>query len=299
MNLLKLAVAVTSLGLGCSKTDDSSGSGGSVLVAQDGYSEATLTIAGHARDVSFYAPRARGAHPPLVIAFHGTSGRPTDWISGSDPSGIEWLADQHGFMVAAPASRAMPEGDWDHEYGGDLYWETAAPNGSDPLANEDLMLVDRILHETQVAYGVDTARVYTLGFSNGGFFSVLTAMVLSDRIAAFAEMGSGLVTCDTTRSCTAQSSSTDCATILAASGCACSGPEKPATVPTDGRRVPGFLAHNNQDDTVSVVYTCSLHLRMTELGYQSSLLIGDASGHGMPEGALPEAWSFLSGQALQ
>lgn len=265
----------------------------------NGFTTQTLSVSGVNRSVSFYAPSNRGANPPLIIAFHGTSGSSQDWISGSDPSGIEGLADEHGFVVAAPSSRSMAGGDWDHEGGGDFYWETAAPNGQNPDTNPDLMLVRQIIARAKTDFNINPKRVYLLGFSNGGFFAVLAAMALPNEIAAFAAAGSGLVKCDTTRSCTAQSNSTDCATILSSSGCNCTGTEKPIVIPASASRIPpAFVGHNNRDDVVSVVYSCTLNKRMTDLGYQSQLLIGDAEGHGEPEGFLLGAWSFLSSKSL-
>ena len=265
-----------------------------------GFSQQTLKVAGAARSVGFYAPASRSGRPPLIIAFHGTSGSTGDWVAGNDdPSGIQGLADEHGFVVAAPQSRFLPQSDWDHEYeGGDKYWETAAPRGTNPNANPDLLLVSALIASAQSTFGVDPKRIYALGFSNGGFFAVLTAMALRDKIAAFAEAGSGLVTCATTRSCTAQSRSTDCAAILRGAGCSCSGAEKPTTIPTNGRLVPGLLGHNNRDDVVSSVYTCALHQRMKSLGYDAEVMIGNAEGHGFPEEFLPRAWAFFAARRL-
>lgn len=292
---------------GCSSTtstsdDDTDGGdsdGGSPGSGVSGgsFSQTTLTVNGESRTVAFYVPNSAGSSPPLVIAFHGTSGSPADWIdsASADPSGLETLADENGFVVAAPQARAFEEGDWDHEGFGDIYWETAAPNGSDPDLNADLMLVRSIISSARTTYSINTDRVYLLGFSNGGFFAILAAMALPNEIAAFAEAGSGLVTCATTRSCTATSSSTTCSTILSANpSCDCGESEKPITVPTSGRLVPGFLAHNNGDDTVSVYYTCNLEERMDTLGYSNDVLIGDADGHAYPEGFLSQAWTFIS-----
>lgn len=265
-----------------------------------GFSQQTLMVAGAQRTLSFYASANRGGQPPLVLAFHGTGGASNDWIDGNDPSGLESLADAHGFVVVAPQSRFLASPDWDHEYeGGDLFWETAVPNGQAPNTNPDLMLVNAIVNLAQSNFNIDAKRVYSLGFSNGGFFSVLTAVVLRDTIAAFAAVGSGLVACETTRSCTAQSTSTDCATILSSAGCTCVGSEKPTTIPVGAPRMPpAFLAHNNRDDIVSVYYTCALNKRLTELGYPVTVTIGNEEGHGFPEGSLEQIWAHFSKHTL-
>jgi predicted esterase len=279
--------------------DGSGGSGAAVdctgtAAGTTGFTTGSIEVAGVSRNVSFYAPASRGSQPPLIIAFHGTSGSPADWITGSDPSGIEALADTKCFVVAAPDARYIPDADWDHEYGGDKYWETTS---SSTTTNEDLRLVQEIIRRATATYNINPNRIYTLGFSNGGFFALLSAIAFRDQIAAFAEGGSGLVDCATTRSCTATSTSTNCATIGAL--CACSEADKPISLPTSGRLVPGFLAHNNRDDTVSSYYTCNLAAGMEAAGYTHDVLIGNAEGHGFPEGFLPDAWGFLTQRTLR
>lgn len=275
------------------------------FTVQDDFSAQTLTVGGEERSVYLYAPASRGAHPPLLIAFHGTSGQPDDWTEENpqyDPNGLEELARDRGFLLAAPRARDWGEGwsDWDNHGGNDRYWETgfdANPaRGKDIEANADLVLVQAIIEAAVAAYGVDRARVHVIGFSNGGFFSVHTALLLRDRIASFAAAGSGLVTCDTTGGCLLESSATDCAAILAqaATECPdCDGAEKPVAVPEGGRTVAGILGHNNRDDIVSVAFSCRLAATLTERGHEVQTVIGDAEGHGIPDGFIPAAVDFL------
>ena len=289
-------------------------------IGEDGFASREMIADGSARRVDFYAPPGRDGNPALVIAFHGTGGfgdnPPSEWIDQSpdnDPSGLEGLADANRFVVAAPESRLWSEGecaDWDnHDGWSGYYWETrctgAASRGSDQDENEDLILVREVIAFAHETYNVNLSRVYLIGFSNGGFFSVHAAMILRDRIAAFAALGSGLVNCESTGSCTFPGGSgtraTGCEAIRseAPSSCtSCDGAEKPTTIPTSGRLVPGFLAHNNNDDVVSVFYTCNLARRMSELGYVTQVLIGNEEGHGFPSGAVDGAWSFFSTRVL-
>jgi len=277
------------------------------LAAKNGFSQQTLTVGGTARTVAIFLPAKRGAAPALVIAFHGTSGEPADWIDPSGNSDLETLASANGFVVAAPRARDWGEGfsDWDNHGGNDRFWETrfdASPaRGSDPNANPDLALVKQIIGAAHAAFNVDLKRVYLIGFSNGGFFSTHAAMALRDQIAAFAEADSGLVTCPRTDSCTFQSSSTNCSAILASapSSCtSCNGPEKPIAVPVSGRKVPGLLGHRNHDDGVSVFYTCALSARMQALGYDASAMIANEPEHGIPTGFVEAAWAFFSKRSL-
>ena len=50
-------------------------------------SEQSLTVGGEPRPVVILAPQGRGAHPPLLIAFHGTSGLPADWLDAAGLAG--------------------------------------------------------------------------------------------------------------------------------------------------------------------------------------------------------------------
>ncbi len=263
-----------------------------------GFSTTTLTIAGAARSVETYLPAQRPASPALVIAFHGTSGGSHDLFDATE---LVELADQHGFIVAAPLARMRGEsdGDWDNHSGSDRYWETF-PN-TDPDANPDLILVRAIIAEAQARFGVDPQKVHTLGYSNGGFFALRAAVALGDQIAAFAEAAAGLVHCPSTGDCAFRGAGASCEALASqASWCACDGPEKPIGLTTDRRVPPGYLAHNTWDDTVSAHYSCALAARMRALGADVTLALwSDASaGHAIAPGFATAAWAFLAAHPL-
>jgi poly(3-hydroxybutyrate) depolymerase len=273
----------------------------------DGSTTASLGVAGLDRQVELYLPPGRGAAPPLLIVLHGTYGNGAEMVGPDRPRGFENLADAHGLVVAAPSARELVAGDWDQHGDGETgrtYWETwprdDPSRGADPGRNPDLLLVRAIIAEAERAYGVDSRRVYVIGHSNGGFFSLHVAVVLRDRIAAFAENSSGMVRCDDTSSCTFSGTGTTCAALAAEAGfCACSGREKPICLPASGRMPPGYLRHSNDDDTVSVAYTCDLAARMQALGHDVSVVIGDfAGGHSIPDTLADDAWAFFATRTL-
>ncbi len=266
--------------------------------ATDGeHTGVTLTVNGTARTMYLYAPAGRGASPALFLVFHGTGG------DGPDVgSRFMAMADAHGIVLAAPESRILTGDDWDQHYGGGKFWETIPPDdparGCDPDRNPDLMLVRAIIQEATRVYHIDPTRIYTVGFSNGGFFSLTAAVALRDQIAAFAELSSGLVLCDNTNMCNFTGSGTTCTALAAeATYCTCSGAEKPITLPASGRMPAGYLSHGNQDTTVSVQYTCTLANRMQALGQTTSVTIRngvDDNDHVMPD-PMPEAlWTFFA-----
>jgi len=263
------------------------------LPVRTGRFTATLRVAGEDREVVMYVPTNRAANPPLVLAFHGTNG------SGSvmlDEGGAQALAQSQGVIVAAPSSRWIGRGDWDHR-DESTYWETH-PN-LDLNLNPDLVLTRAVLAEAQRRYNIDPRRVYAIGHSNGGFFATLVATRLNQRIAAFATSSSGLVQCSNTWSCRFEGAGTTCAQLASQRGwCNCTGTEKPGPLDVPGRRPPGYLAHGTRDPLVTVYYTCAQEARMRALGYTVRTVLRDGDGHVMPERFAQEAWTFLSGHRL-
>ena len=289
------------------------GNGGNGVVyegsfaGQEGDQLATLTLDGVAREVFVYAPSGPPTQPPLLIALHGT-GAGDDVGLGQSMAGIFVpLADAYGVVIAAPEARVQPEADWDQHVAGQKFWETRSDSdpdrGSDPDRNPDLLLLRAIIAEAGQAFDVDPQRVYLVGFSNGGFFSLHSAVALNEQVAAFAELSAGLVRCDNTNSCAFMGSSTSCAGLQTEPDyCTCSGLEKPIPLPDAERMPPGLLNHGNQDSTVSVAYTCALGDRMAELGHDAQVVIRDGVDHEMPDYGLAAEydalWAFLAGHPL-
>jgi poly(3-hydroxybutyrate) depolymerase len=259
-----------------------------------GFLKATLTVAGINRTVHIYKPTSAGSKPPLLLAFHGTNGDPKYLITSSY---AKKLADAKGVVVLAPQARWFSAGDWDHPVGSATYWETY-PN-TKLSTNKDLQLVPAMIQEAAKAYGVDLKRVYTLGWSSGGFFSLLVAMTLQNQIAAFSEASAGLVRCANMWSCTFSGTALNCADLAKQTGwCSCTGAEKPGPVATSGRKPPGYLVHSNDDNVVSVQYTCELSSRMKALGYQRSVKIWTGGYHSLPYNYAVDAWAYMSKYTL-
>ena len=262
---------------------------GSFPKAGTGYLSGKLTVGGYARTVSIYRPSGLGSKPAMLITLHGTGGDGKYMIQSSN---AKELADQQKVIIASPQARKMTKGDWDNHYKNDVYWETH-PN-TKLATNPDLQLLVAIMQEAQKAYNVDPKRIYVLGHSNGGFFSALAAMTLQDKIAAFVSNSAGLVRCASTGSCSFKGSGKTCAALAKEPGwCSCSGAEKPGPVATSGRKVPGYLVHSNNDNTVSIYYTCALESRMKALGYTTSMSVF-SDGHSMPYLLAVTAWKWLS-----
>lgn len=256
---------------------------------------AELTLAGRTETrVQVVVPPERAAHPALVIAFHGTGNEPSDAVG---EMGLEDAAARYGFIVVAPRAgyrEVNHPGDFDHrENEGGSSWNLWDPNAN---TNDDLRYVRGIIQKARTAYGIDTDRVYTVGFSNGAFFSAFAAARLSDRIAGFGEASGGATRCanihDPAEFIVDDPSVTTCAAIRARQGFpVCSGALQPDFT---GRLPFGYLSHFNDDDTVSVAWTCVL---ADVLGARAQTHIannpGPEAGHLVTPSFIADAWPFL------
>ncbi len=256
-----------------------------------GETDTSLTTAfeGMAREVDVYVPAMRSAHPPLLLAFHGTGGSGPEMMTDSV---AQTVADAYGVIVVAPSSNWVGHGDWDHPTE-ETYWLTNPQN--DPDTNPDVLLVRACIEEAIRAYSIDQNRVYAIGHSSGAFFTLMLSELLQDRLAAFASSSGGLVECPTTQSCSFITTQSTCAGLAGSPGwCRCTGVEKPGTLPPTGRHIPGWLGHGTNDPLVSMQYTCTLQFAMQALGYtvETHLRVGD--GHVMPDNFAPTVWPFLS-----
>ncbi|MEK6625923.1 MAG: prolyl oligopeptidase family serine peptidase, partial [Bdellovibrionota bacterium] len=249
-------------------------------------------------------------HPYLLIAFHSTA-EGTDLRQGESMAwNFKQIADDHGMIIAAPEARVQPIPDWDQHVPGQKYWETRFATdpirGCDVNRNPDLLLARAIIQEAKKVYNVDPKRIYLVGFSNGGFFSLHAAVALRDQVAAFIEMSSGLVNCENTNNCVWGSEGSTCAQLKSEQGyCACNGSEKPIKIPTTGRMPPAYITHGNADWTVSVVYSCDLATRLQALGHSATVNIRSVEyrDHDIPDPAsssfYADIWNFLQQHSLQ
>ncbi len=279
-----------------------------------GWTENTLTVAGISRRVLIYRP-STAANLPLVLVFSG-SGTLDNFLSEfadyrGAPAGQSALAgafSAENAVLALPEDRDLGE-DWDHG-GGGRYWQTedaSNPDADDPNGNPDLMLARAIIQESRARYAINSRRVYTMGYSSGGFFSSLAAMTLRARIAGFAERSSGWATCLPRHEGNSyRTSLTDCTAILSMfqstfpGQFTCSDPRGPQpfnTVPTD-RKVPAYLRHGNQDNAIPVYYTCALNEALVNNGYEVDAQIINGDEHSVGSEFFSGAWEFLRTKSL-
>ncbi len=112
---------------------------------------------------------------PLVLLFHGWGGNAKEIARYT---GLPAKADRAGFIAVMPqglATRNIPEPHWYTP------WLGLEPGDPDHVA-----FIDDLLDALEAELCIDSARVFSTGFSNGGELSVRLACDLSDRIAAIA-----------------------------------------------------------------------------------------------------------------
>lgn len=146
---------------------------------------ATMEFEGVSRSYIYYIPEsAPGDEPlPLVFALHGFTQNATQMMNGSR---LNEVADTAHFIVVYPN-------------GINNAWNanTGLPGGS--TAN-DVGFINVLMDSMILKFEADPNRVYTCGFSNGGFMSYALACHSSHRFAAIASVA-GTMTNNTFNSC--------------------------------------------------------------------------------------------------
>ena len=114
---------------------------------------------------------------PLVLLFHGSGGNAREIARYT---GLPAKADRAGFIAVMPQglrTTLIPEPDWN--------FTTLGPHHG-PGEPDDVAFIDDLLDALELQLCIDSARVFSTGFSAGAHLSVRLACDLSDRIAAIA-----------------------------------------------------------------------------------------------------------------
>jgi polyhydroxybutyrate depolymerase len=120
-----------------------------------------------------------GSSPlPLIVATHGYGGSGSSLVSyfGLDP-----VADERGFFIV------YPDGTVDQS-GRRFFSATDACCDFYGTGVDDVGFIDALITHIESTYAIDPARVYAIGYSNGGFLSYRLACDLSPRIAAIVSL---------------------------------------------------------------------------------------------------------------
>jgi polyhydroxybutyrate depolymerase len=144
----------------------------------------SIDVDGRRRDYLLDVPDTVQPHrpAPVLLDFHGFGHSAAGMWNAS---GFRELASRDGFVTVYPDGlpvRLRLRGEEMENVG----WEIASIDG-----NRDVAFVRALLDDLERRYCVDTARIFSTGFSNGAFFSALLACALADRIAAVAPVSGG------------------------------------------------------------------------------------------------------------
>lgn len=131
----------------------------------------SFVFEGETRTYTVYLPDGYepGDRLPLLFALHGLTQTGNIMMQFT---GFNAIADQYGFVVAYPD-------------GLNNTWNVGFAGGAN---TNDVGFLSALIDTLHQAYDIDLDRVYSTGYSNGGFMSYRLACELGDRIAAIASV---------------------------------------------------------------------------------------------------------------
>jgi polyhydroxybutyrate depolymerase len=144
----------------------------------------TVTVTVDERPFQLHVPTSYrpGTKAPLVVLLHGYTS------SGAEQESYFRLtpeSDKRGFLYAIP--------DGTTNRNGQRFWNaTAACCDFDRTGVDDSGYLTTLIETVAASYAVDTARVYLVGHSNGGFMAYRMACEHADRIAAIVSLAGAM-----------------------------------------------------------------------------------------------------------
>jgi polyhydroxybutyrate depolymerase len=150
------------------------------------HDEQTLRHDGQTRYFRFYVPERLEDHPAAVILLHGGTQSMRKIFRPNAGGTQAWrdLADANHFLLIVPngtnARTGDPRGDYQN-------WNDCRSNaGAGATKADDVGFITALVDWAQEQVGIDPARVYVTGASNGGGMSYRLAIERPDRFAAVA-----------------------------------------------------------------------------------------------------------------
>jgi len=125
-----------------------------------------------ARAYKLYVPARIAAAPPLVVMLHGCTQSADDFATGT---GMNQLADEHGFLVAYPeqAASANPSKCWNWFKARDQVRDGGEPS-----------LIVGIVRVVAAQYRVDPRRIFVAGMSAGAAMAVILGETYPELFAS-------------------------------------------------------------------------------------------------------------------
>jgi polyhydroxybutyrate depolymerase len=153
-------LAVTQPGSGCQPP----------LRHAPGSASDSLTSDGQARTYILHVPTGYdgGTRVPLVVAYPGY-GQPADSMAVYD--GLDAVSDASGFILVTPNALGSPQF-WNE-------WQSAN-------LPDDVQFTKDLIAKLEGQLCIDTARIFSAGYSNGGGMALRVACAMPETIAAVA-----------------------------------------------------------------------------------------------------------------
>ena len=130
-------------------------------------------------------PATPGEGPaPLLVLLHGVGSNERDLLDLAD------YLDGRFFVISVRAPNPL---------GPDAFgwypvnWTADGPIGDTAKAEASRQAILRLLPEAVAAYGLDSARVYLMGFSQGAIMSLFVALTQPDAVAGIVPMSGRLL----------------------------------------------------------------------------------------------------------
>ncbi len=141
----------------------------------------TLQHGGHSRSWLAYIPAAKVQDPALVLVLHGSQGD-GEQMRAASRYGFDLLAERYGFVVVYPD-------------GYQRHWNDCR-GSADYAANteniDDVGFLRALVQRMAQEQGVDPARVFATGLSNGGQMAYRLGLEAPDLVAGIAAMAASL-----------------------------------------------------------------------------------------------------------
>lgn len=155
-----------------------------------------ITVDGSAREYILYKPAVSETKGlPLMIVLHGGLGNAKRI---EQVTGMNDIADTGTFLVAYPNGTAGR-----YFFSRDLRtWDAGRCCGQAAERNvNDVLFIEKIIDDVHAKYGIDAARVYVTGLSNGAMMAYRLACEIPHKIAAIIPVAGTLAVdnCDAAR----------------------------------------------------------------------------------------------------
>lgn len=137
------------------------------------------------RSYVLYVPRKLAEHPALLVVLHGSQGN-GERMRRDSGYRFDALADRDGFLVLYPDGF---EGHWND-------CRRVASYSARRLNIDDVAFLSDMIERLQRERGVDPARVFATGYSNGGQMALRLAAEAPDQVDGVAAVAASLPTRD-------------------------------------------------------------------------------------------------------